>query len=145
MSSYEWGGVDDARGPPAENGNTLAVFGDGTSDCGKGRWICEHRHPYVKKMIGFRKRAAERQAQQVSHWWDNDYAVAFSLDSSRGGFGHVAINSSAGPINVELPTSLKDGAYCDIVSRNCSKYIVKNGRLQITLPPYGLVVLENQT
>lgn len=49
----------------------------------------------------------------LSNWWDDgDYAIAFS----RGNKGFIIINAGTSDINVNLPTGLTQGSYCDVIS-----------------------------
>ena len=147
MSSYEWGGVDDNRGPPAdEQGDTLPVYGpDGASDCGDGRWLCEHRAPETLRMVSFRKRAHRVGANTVSQWWDNgSTAVAFSLESDRGAFAQIVINSSDRELRAAIPTALPDGDYCGLGDgqQACAGHRIENGLLSARLSPFTSLVLE---
>ncbi|MEM1092100.1 MAG: alpha-amylase family protein, partial [Pseudomonadota bacterium] len=147
MSSYEWGGVDDHRGPPADNsGATLPIYrADGSSDCGAGRWICEHRSAETLRMVDFRRRAHAVDATTVANWWDNgSTAVAFSLRSPEAAFAQVVINSSMQALEAQVSTSLPDGGYCALgdVETPCKKHEVRDGELAISLAPESSLVLE---
>ncbi|HEX4934663.1 MAG TPA: alpha-amylase family protein, partial [Gemmatimonadaceae bacterium] len=75
-----------------------------------GEWVCEHRDPYIRNMIRFRKVVA---GTDVTQWWDNgNNAIAFS----RGNKGFVAINREGTSVLVSTATGLPAGTYCDVIS-----------------------------
>ncbi len=147
MSSYEWGGVNDHLGPPADDtGNTLPVYSaDGSSDCGEGRWICEHRTAQTLRMVEFRRRARAAGATTVASWWDNgSTAVGFSLRSPDAAFAQIVINSSTEELDALIPTALPDGAYCALgdSQQPCVEHTVRDGRLVARLAAESALVLE---
>ena len=74
-----------------------------------GDWVCEHRDPYIRNMIRFRRTVA---GTDVTRWWDNaGNAIAFS----RGDKGWVAINREGGNVLVSTNTGLAAGTYCDVL------------------------------
>ena len=75
-----------------------------------GDWICEHRDPYIRNMVGFRRVVAGTPS---TGWWDNDAnAIAFS----RGDKGFVAINREATAVTQTVTTPLAPGTYCDRIT-----------------------------
>ncbi|MEM9315409.1 MAG: alpha-amylase family glycosyl hydrolase [Pseudomonadota bacterium] len=147
MSSYEWGGEDDNRGPPADDaGNTLPVhLADGSSDCGNGRWICEHRNAQTLRMVSFRRNAFAAGAVHVANWWADDTALAFSLNRSAGmPYAQIVLNASKDTLRTQIPTSLPDSAYCALEEANaeCGRHAVVDGKLEVVLPPESSLVLE---
>jgi len=75
-----------------------------------GEWVCEHRDPYIRNMVRFRKLVA---GTEVTQWWDNGgNAIAFS----RGNKGFVAINREGAPVVISTATGLAAGTYCDVIS-----------------------------
>ncbi|CAG9861149.1 unnamed protein product [Phyllotreta striolata] len=101
MSSYSFDDAD--AGPPPNQPSFNA-----DNSCNNG-WVCEHRWRQVYNMVGFRNVVA---GTDVTSWWDNgDNQIAFS----RGDKGFVAFTVS-GDINQNIPTTLPDGSYCDIIS-----------------------------
>jgi alpha-amylase len=101
-----------SMGPPSDAaGWTLNVKCAATMDVAVvGDWVCEHRDPYIRTMIRFRKAVA---GTDVTQWWDNgSNAIAFS----RGNKGFVAINREATPVVVSTATGLPAGTYCDVIS-----------------------------
>jgi alpha-amylase len=72
-----------------------------------GTWVCEHRDPSIRAMVGFRRVVA---GAPYAHWWDNGAnAIAFS----RGSAGFVALNNETAQVTATVPTGLAPGTYCD--------------------------------
>src|SRR2546430_14499976 len=68
-----------------------------------GQWVCEHRDPYILRMVSFRHVVA---GSDVNHWWDDGAnAIAFS----RGDKGFVVINHENAPLAATLATGLAPG------------------------------------
>lgn len=119
MSSYEWGGVDDSRGPPHDgNGNTTRVHNsNGTVNCFGDAWKCEHRWRPITNMVAFRNHAVAAGAYNISNWWDNgNDQIAFTRSGSSGGVGFVVINREGGTINRSFQTGMASGTYCNIIA-----------------------------
>ena len=75
-----------------------------------GQWVCEHRDPYLRNMVAFRKLTA---GTDVNHWWDNGAsAIAFS----RGDKGFVALNNETVSVSVSVTVGLPAGTYCDLLT-----------------------------
>ena len=75
-----------------------------------GQWVCEHRDPYIRDMVGFRRVVA---GTTIDDWWDNGAnAIAFS----RGDRGFVAINLEDVRGGGAASTPLAPGTYCDLLS-----------------------------
>lgn len=148
MSSYEWGGEDDNRGPPHDgDGNTLAVYGrDGASDCGGDNWVCEHRRPAMLAMVDFRNRARAAGATSVAHWWDNDGdQVAFAVGGDGGGVGFVALNSSAGSsLHMMLDTGLAAGEYRNLLDPESTVTVDAQGRASVRLAPLQALAITRE-
>jgi alpha-amylase len=129
-------GTEDSLGPASDvNGWTLPVSCMNDWATAKSQqWICEHRDPYIRNMVRFRKAVA---GEPLSAWWDNGTnAIAFS----RGGKGFVAINGETTAITQAVATTVADGAYCDLltgglVGRSCAgtSVTVKGGNVTFTL------------
>ena len=143
MSSYAFTGGDD--GPPAAaDGTTESPRGPGAA-CNDG-WICEHRWPAVRGMVGFRNATAG--AFTVTHEW-NDGKMA--LGFGRGSDGFVVLNgSSDGPLEGSFATGLAPGRYCDVVAgppeaARCSGATLEvddAGRITVAVPPLGAVAVH---
>jgi alpha-amylase len=98
-----------SMGPPSDaNGNTNDVTCASSLETAIiGQWVCEHRDPYIRNMIGFRRIVA---GSDVNHWWDDGAnAIAFS----RGTKGFVAINRNSTSLATVVQTGLSPGVYCD--------------------------------
>jgi alpha-amylase len=108
------------QGPPSDGaGHTRPVYagGAGAPDCHDdlalpaqpaGQWLCEHRRPFIARLIAFRKAAVG--ADVTNAWDDGADALAFG----RGAKGFVVINNGAGTVHRTFATSLPAGAYCDV-------------------------------
>jgi alpha-amylase len=115
MSSYAFDRSSQAgreMGPPSDaGGNTRAVTCAASLETAViGQWVCEHRDPYVARMVGFRRAVA---GSDVNRWWDNGAsAIAFS----RGDRGFVAISRESVPVSAAVATGLAPGTYCDVLT-----------------------------
>lgn len=99
-------------GPPSDaNGNTNDVTcAANLESAAIGEWVCEHRDPYIARMVPFRRAVA---GADVNHWWsDGANAIAFS----RGDRGFVAINGESAPLSAAIATGLGAGSYCDLLT-----------------------------
>jgi pullulanase len=91
-------GAHDAPRPP------------GATNCDNPAWVCDHRHPDVANMVGFRNYV---QGTNLEHWWDNGAnAIAFG----RGDRGFVLINNEGHELTQTLPTGLPAGSYCNVLA-----------------------------
>ncbi|NXS77174.1 AMYP amylase, partial [Pandion haliaetus] len=117
MSSFRWPrsfvngrDVNDWVGPPSNSdGSTKAVAINADTTCGND-WVCEHRWRQIKNMVIFRNVV---DGQPFSNWWDNgSNQVAFG----RGNRGFIVFNNDDWNMNVNLPTGLPAGTYCDVIS-----------------------------
>lgn len=113
LSSYAFNFPSgNAMGPPSDaNGNTKTVSCAASMETAViGEWVCEHRHPYIRNMVSFRRAVA---GTEITQWWDNGgNAIAFS----RGAKGFVAINRESTRLSTTIPTALPRGTYCDILT-----------------------------
>lgn len=103
-------------GPPSDqDGNTNPVTCAASLETAHpGQWVCEHRDPFIRNMVRFRRVVA---GTAITHWWDNGAnAIAFS----RGDRGFVAINLEATALAQAVPTGLAPGTYCDRISGGLS-------------------------
>ncbi len=93
-----------------------------------GDWVCQHRWPQVAGMVGWRSVVGD--APRVDVWSQGD-AVALG----RGERGFVVVNAGDDELRTELPTSLPDGAYCDVLSTDpCATTTVHDGSVTVTVP-----------
>jgi len=113
LSSYAFDcPLGNAMGPPSDaGGSTNAVTcAPSLETASIGQWVCEHRDPYLRQMVRFRRVVA---GTDISRWWDDGAnAIAFS----RGDKGFVAINNASAPITATIPTGMPPGTYCDLLS-----------------------------
>ena len=118
MSSYAFDRSSSGRdrGPPSDaNGATNDVTcASSLESAAIGQWVCEHRDPFIAKMVGFRRTVA---GTGISNWWDDGAnAIAFS----RGDKGFVAINRGTAPVTTTVTTGLAPGTYCDLLTGGVS-------------------------
>lgn len=134
MSSFAFERND--QGPPSDqNDNILSPSFDSNAQCTNG-WVCEHRWHEISSMIEFLNVV---EGENISSWWDNGKnQIAFS----RGSKGFIVFNLDANDIkDVSVPTDLKDGKYCDIISgwmvdgKSCSGRTIEvaSGKVLINL------------
>ena len=113
LSSYAFDcPVGNAMGPPSDaDGWTNPVTCATSFETAMiGQWVCEHRDPYIRNMVGFRRVVA---GTDINHWWDNrDDAIAFS----RGDKGFVAINRESSTVSASVATGMPPGTYCDLLT-----------------------------
>jgi len=99
-------------GPPSDaSGWTTAVNCASSLETATiGLWVCEHRDPYIARMVSFRRVVA---GTGITNWWDNGAnAIAFS----RGDKGFVAINRERTTVSTPVATGLATGTYCDVIT-----------------------------
>jgi alpha-amylase len=104
--------VQNSMGPPSDpDGNTFDLTCSSSLETAVvGKWVCEHRDPAIRTMVGFRKTVA---GTPITNWWDNGAnAIAFS----RGDKGFVAINRENSPLATSIQTGLPAGTYCDRIT-----------------------------
>jgi alpha-amylase len=104
--------LGNAVGPPSDaEGNTQDVACASRMEMAAvGQWVCEHRDPYIRNLVRFRKYVA---GSNQNHWWDNGAnAIAFS----RGDKGFVAINLESTALTQTVTTGLAPGTYCDLIT-----------------------------
>jgi alpha-amylase len=110
LSSYAFNCPSgNSMGPPSDaNGNTNAVTCAASLETATiGQWVCEHRDPYIRNMVAFRRVVA---GADINHWWDNTANV---IAFTRGDKGFVAINRETATVSATVTTGLAPGSYCD--------------------------------
>src|SRR5450432_113227 len=157
LSSYAFDRATAAgrdQGPPSDAaGNTRPVYaaGSGTPDCetnpttATGGWLCEHRRPFVARLVAFRKATVE--APSITNEWDDG---AGQLAFGRGALGFVVINEGSAALHRTFTTSLPPGAYCDVyagapTATGCSGLTIvvgADGTADLTAAPGSAVVLH---
>ncbi|KAL1738563.1 glycoside hydrolase superfamily, partial [Schizophyllum fasciatum] len=102
LSSFRFGNKDDG----APNGGSATCDPDGAL----GDWLCQHRWPAFRGMVGFRNQVG---GAAITNWRNDGGArIAFG----RGSAGFVAINNQDDEWSTTFGTSLPDGRYCDVIS-----------------------------
>lgn len=145
FSAYQF--EDPEAGPPLDDQLRTQAILDSRNHC-QAPWTCEHRLKEVAAMVDFRNQTD--QAFSVNNWWSNNKDL---LAFSRGQYGFVVINYSHKTVTRDFSTGMTRGTYCDILDpeynttqRTCGRgYEVKNGFVNVTLPPMSAVVLLNKT
>ena len=147
LSSYAFSRpAQNDMGPPSDaNGNTNdVVCADSLETAVVGQWVCEHRDPYLLRMVAFRHVVA---GSDVNHWWDDGAnAIAFS----RGDKGFVVINHEAAPLSTSLATGLPAGNYCDLLTggvgaSSCVGTVVSvavDGTVEVNLRANSALVID---
>ena len=150
LSSYAFNcPFGNAMGPPSDaNGNTNPVAcATSLETATVGQWVCEHRDPYIRNMVGFRRVVA---GADIDHWWDNGAnAIAFS----RGDRGFVAINREGATVTAKIATGLVPGTYCDrltggVAGAACagvSIVVDATGAVQLSLAPGTAIAIDTTT
>ncbi len=138
-----------AMGPPSDAGGTTLPVSCATSleTATPGQWVCEHRDPYIRNMVRFRRVVA---GTDVNRWWDNGgNAIAFS----RGDRGFVAINRHDTSVDATIITGLPAGTYCDrltggLAASACvgaSIVVDAAGSVQLSLLPGSAIAIDVTT
>jgi len=147
LSSYVFNcPTGNSMGPPSDAaGNTNDVSCAASFETATlGQWVCEHRDPYVRGMIGFRRNVA---GTVISSWWDNGAsAIAFS----RGDRGFVAINNETNTVTATVTSGLSQGSYCDRltggkIGPTCGGLTVvvgAGGTIQLNLAPRSAIAID---
>jgi alpha-amylase len=152
MSSYAFNRASQAgrdAGPPSNAaGETNAVGCAARMESATtGQWVCEHRDPWIARMVGFRRAVA---GTGVNRWWDNGAsAIAFS----RGDRGFVAINREAAALAATVATGLPAGTYCDVLGggragdacAGARLVVAADGSVQLSLPANTAVAVHAGT
>ena len=134
MSSFRFDERD--AGPPQAE----PVAPDGTQ-CNE-EWVCEHRWPAIANMVTFRGATA---GEPVVNWQAHGEA---GLSFGRGDMGHVVINASGEPLDVDVQTKLAPGDYCDLLTvrdvASCddpSVTVSDSGRFRAQLRPLSAMAI----
>jgi alpha-amylase len=148
LSSYAFNcPSQNSMGPVSDgDGWTLPVVCAGSLEAATipGQWVCEHRDPSIRMMVGFRHVVA---GTDQNHWWDDGAnAIAFS----RGDKGFVAINNGATAAVATVSTGVSPGTYCDlltggIAAGSCvgtSVVVDATGAVQINLPAGSAIAID---
>jgi alpha-amylase len=137
LSSYAFDfPTGNAMGPPSDaGGNTRPVTcATQLETAVVGQWVCEHRDPYIRSMVQFRRHVA---GTPITNWWDNGAnAIAFA----RGARGFVAINREVTPLNVKVPAGLPAGTYQDLL-KGATVTVAADGTVQLNLEPFRALAI----
>jgi alpha-amylase len=120
----------DAGPPQSSDGHVLdaACAGAPDGDATDGDWVCQHRWPAIEGMVGWRNVVGD--APRTDEWSEGD-AVAFG----RGDRGFVVVNAGDDVLRADLPTSLPDGRYCDVLATGeCTAVTVQDGSMAVVVP-----------
>src|SRR5438270_10406295 len=127
-------------GPPSDaNGNTNDVTCAASLEAATvGQWVCEHRDPYIRSMVSFRRVVA---GSDINHWWDDGAnAIAFS----RGDKGFVAINRETVPSDTTITTGMPPGTYADVLSGG-SIVVNAAGAIRVQLAANSAIAIDVAT
>jgi len=150
LSSYAFDcPAGNAMGPPSDAaGNTNNVTCAASFETATvGQWVCEHRDPYIRNMVRFRRVVA---GTDTNHWWDDGgNALAFS----RGDKGFVAISRESAALDTTVATGMPPGSYCDILTGGlagvaCTGTLVvvdAAGAVRFHLEPNSAVAIDAAT
>ena len=147
--SFDVGPVGNSKGPPSDaSGNTNdVVCAPSLEAVQPNDWVCEHRDPYILRMVAFRRVVA---GTDVNRWWsDGAHAIAFS----RGDKGFVAINRGASPATATVATGLAPGVYCERISggkvgaacAGASVTVDAAGNVALSLPSNTAIAIDVST
>ncbi len=93
-------------------------------------WVCQHRWSAIAGMVGWRGVVGD--APVVDRWSDGD-----ALALGRGERGFVVVNAGDDELATTLATHLPDGRYCDVLAPGCDDVTVRDGSLDVRVPPHG--------
>jgi len=138
-----------SMGPPSDaTGHTQPVSCAASLETATvGTWVCEHRDPYLRRMVGFRRFVA---GTDVNHWWSNG---ANALAFSRGSKGFVAISRESSAVSATIATGLAAGTYCDLLTggrvggacAGTSVVIAADGSVQLSLAANTAIAIHTGT
>jgi alpha-amylase len=141
LSSYAFdcpGG--NSMGPPSDAGGwtTAVSCASSLETATVGTWVCEHRDPYILKMVGFRRVV---RGTAINHWWDDGAnAIAFT----RGDKGFVAINGGTAALTQTVTTNMAAGKYLNLLSTDT--VVVDSARaVQLNLAPKSALAIDVAT
>ena len=150
LSSFPFDYGNTSLGPPSDaNGWTITPITCASSleTAVIGEFACEHRDPYLRNMVAFRKVVA---GTDQNHWWDDGAnAIAFS----RGAKGFVAINRDTTVVATTVPTGMPPGTYCEIIGGGlsgsacvgASVVVDSTGAVQLDLQPNTAIAIDAAT
>lgn len=109
---------------------------DGWED---GAWVCQHRWPGTLELVSWRTRVVDAPVTETS-------SIEQVYVSLRGETAAFAVLLDDEPATVEVPVTLPDGTYCDVVEPDCASVVeVAGGTATIALEPWRAVALDRFT
>uniref|UniRef100_A0A182J897 Alpha-amylase n=1 Tax=Anopheles atroparvus TaxID=41427 RepID=A0A182J897_ANOAO len=108
MSSYNF--TDSGQGPPADELKEILSPGFEQNDgsCSNG-WICEHRWPVFRRMVGFRNFASAAPLTDIQ-------TTSGTFAFCRGTIGFAIFNAGSVTRDGSFRTCLPSGEYCDLTT-----------------------------
>lgn len=129
--------TDGAAGPPLDAHGFIVSPLDANGAC-RAPFTCAHRAPWIARLVDFRNRTDKAFA--ATGVWTSGLAVfAFGREDA----GHVVISLDAKARQLDVPTRLKPGRYCNLAAdayeRDCADVDAK-GILHVQLAPRSAFV-----
>ncbi|HEV8380707.1 MAG TPA: alpha-amylase family protein [Gemmatimonadales bacterium] len=141
LSSYAFDcPAGNSMGPPsdADGWTTPVTCASSLETATVGQWVCEHRDPYIRNMVSFRRVVA---GADINHWWDDGVnAIAFT----RGNKGFVAINGGSTILAATIATGMASGIYLDLLAGD-SIVVDSAGAVQVNLAPQSAIAIDLAT
>jgi alpha-amylase len=141
LSSYAFDcPAGNSMGPPsdADGWTTPVTCASSLETATVGQWVCEHRDPYIRNMVSFRRVVA---GADINHWWDDGVnAIAFT----RGSKGFVAINGGSATLATTVATGMAPGTYLDLLD-STAVVVDSSGAVQLNLPPKSAIAIDLTT
>jgi alpha-amylase len=128
---------DDFDMPPAlsADGLVAAVNCSQSVALNAGDWFCQHRSETVKAMLTWRIAVAKSLVTSI--YWSESVT-----GWSRGKSGFFAMNVSDVDVEVEIPTDLPTGTYCNTLASECEEFEVSgSGKIKAVLKPRSAIAL----
>ncbi|CAN5173109.1 carbohydrate-binding module family 20 domain-containing protein [soil metagenome] len=140
FSDRDAGPVQDAAGK-VRDARCPAVVGPDVTYA-DGEWVCQHRWTAIEGMVGWRDAVGD---DPVGDRWEHGDAFALS----RGTRGFVVLNGGDVEVSAQVPTTLSDGSYCDVVAGpavegRCTgdPVAVRDGRADVRVAPHTALALH---
>ncbi|WP_306232466.1 alpha-amylase family glycosyl hydrolase [Agrococcus beijingensis] len=102
-------------------------------------WVCQHRWPGTLELVSWRTRVVDAPVTEQS-------SMESAYVSLRGETAAMIVQLDDEPVAVQVPVTLPDGSYCDVVVPDCASVIeVAGGVAAIELEPWQAVALDRFT
>lgn len=128
---------DDFDMPPALNddGTVASATCNSSGSLSSGDWFCQHRSEPVRAMLSWRIATAESVVTKA--YW-SESVTGWSKEST----GFFAMNVSDAAVEIEIPTDLPRGTYCNVLASVCEEYQVSgSGTIKALLQPRSAIAL----